>query len=632
MIGVRGIFDSASTPRSLWVILGCALTLTTGALTLTVETSTARAQGLQTAELLPGAKLLHEAPLPRVLSQTDLVRYQRIFALQQQHNWRGADREIVQLKNKLLLGTVLAQRYLGPDYRAHYRELVQWLKRYRDQPAAKEIYALALARHPKGAPPPPKPPAPAVLAQTTAEDLGFEPQPTGTQAANRKRLVPAEARRAAALEREISELASSAPRKAQVLLEGREAKDFIGAATREALRAAIAQGYLAEGNAQEALLLSTTTKTSAYAPIANWNAGLADWRLKRWNEACRHFEALARSPNQSPWVKSAAAFWTARTELRSDRPQDYAFWLRVAAEEPRTFYGLLAGHLLGIDRTLEFNTDPFTEFDAQLIVGTAAGRRLVALLALGEHELAAKEFHHLAAHASPALLQSLASLANRANLPAVSLQLAGMLSDGRSQDFALYPVPRWQPLGGFTVDRALIFALMRQESQFVPRAQSRVGATGLMQLMPATARSMASRAGVPLEASDRRAERAALSDPGYNLLLAQEYIQVLLNDDRINNNLILFAAAYNRGPSAVLRWARSRPEYRKDPLLFIESMPWPQTRIFTLRVLTNYWIYRLRLGEATPGLDELAAGHWPLYTPPDTTTIADAAGGRHAQN
>lgn len=570
--------------------------------------------------------------MPRVLSQADLVRYQHIFALQQQHDWRGADREIAQLKNKLLLGTVLAERYLSRTYHTPYDELAQWLEHYRDQPAAKEIYALALARHPRGTPLPPKPPAPSALAQTTAEDLGFEPQPIAAQTGDHKRLVPAQARRAAALEREIGELASSEPRKAQLLLEGREAKDLIDADTRETLRSSIAQGYLAEGDAQDALLLSTTTKTSAYAPMANWNAGLADWRLKRWNEARRHFVALARSPNQSPWVKSAAAFWAARTELRADRPQDYAFWLRVAAEEPRTFYGLLAGHLLGIDHTLQFNNDPFTEFDAQLIVGTKAGQRLVALLALGEHELATKEFCHLAAHASPALLQSLASLADRANLPAVSLQLAGMLSDGGSQDFALYPVPRWQPLGGFTVDRALIFALMRQESQFVPRARSRVGATGLMQLMPATARSMATRAGVPLQVSGVQAERAALSDPGYNLLLAQEYVQVLLNDDRINDNLILFAASYNRGPSAVLRWVRSRPEYRKDPLLFIESMPWPQTRIFTLRVLTNYWIYRIRLGESTPGLDQLAAGHWPLYTPPDATTIADVAGGRHAEN
>jgi soluble lytic murein transglycosylase-like protein len=202
--------------------------------------------------------------------------------------------------------------------------------------------------------------------------------------------------------------------------------------------------------------------------------------------------------------------------------------------------------------------------------------------------------------------------------------------DGRSHDLALYPVPRWEPLGGFTVDRALIFALMRQESQFLPHARNQSGATGLMQLMPATARSMAERTGLPLQSS-RKAERAALTDPETNLMLAQEYVEVLLEDSHIKGNLILFAVAYNHGPTAVARWQETQPEYRDDPLLFLESVPWIESRVFTQRVLTNYWIYRLRLNQPTLDLDALAAGHWPTYIAMDGKAVADT-GHHNAKN
>jgi peptidoglycan lytic transglycosylase len=207
-------------------------------------------------------------------------------------------------------------------------------------------------------------------------------------------------------------------------------------------------------------------------------------------------------------------------------------------------------------------------------------------------------------------------------MPALSLQLSAMLSevDGRRHDHALYPVPRWQPAGGFTVDRALVFALIRQESEFLPEAQSTAGAVGLMQLMPATAQAMASRSGIKLARAAGRGASGGLTDPSVNLALGQEYLTELLSNEQVQGNLILLAAAYNSGPGAMLRW-RARPEYQDDPLLFLESLPSRETRVFAQRVLANYWVYRLRLGQPTGDLDKLARGHWPVYSaqdvPPD---------------
>jgi soluble lytic murein transglycosylase len=618
MIGMGSIFDTRGGSRSLWITLGVTLTL--------LSSPAARAADVRTAELSPGALVLREADLPRILSQTDIDHYRRIFALQQSRHWKEADDEIAQLDDKLLLGPVLAQRYRDSAFRATYGQLAQWLQRYADQPDAKAIHAMALRRLPHGAPLPSKPSSATVLAPAS-DDFGIEPRADDPLLVKRdhKALIPAAAKQAASLEKQIRRLAADEPGKAELLLAGREAKDLLDTAARDQLRAAIAEGYLAQNEPQQALNLSAATETNAYASVSNWNAGLAAWRLGRLNEARKHFQAVARSNSQSSWVRAAAAFWTARVELRAGHPDIYAYWLRVAAENSRTFYGMLARRLLGIQQNLSFDADRFTEFDAQLVMGTEAGRRTLALLAVGQRELAAAEVSQLAARGSSTLVQSLAALADRANLPAVSLQLAAVLAnnDGRSHDIALYPMPRWRPLGGFTVDRALIFALMRQESQFLPDARSQVGATGLMQLMPATARSMAERAGLPLSSHSRKAERKALSDPEFNLMLAQEYVQTLIADKRIDGNLMLFTVSYNHGPTASARWIASHPELRKDPLLFLESVPWAESRIFTMRVLTNYWIYRMRLNQATPSLDALAAGHWPTYIAQDGTTVAD---------
>ncbi len=241
------------------------------------------------------------------------------------------------------------------------------------------------------------------------------------------------------------------------------------------------------------------------------------------------------------------------------------------------------------------------------------------------------ELHTLMAGHNPALLQSLAGIAQRADLAALSLE-AGQTSaqqDGRRHDGAVYPLPRWVPQKGFTVDRALLYAVMRQESLFLPDVTSTAGALGVMQLMPATARDMAAREGVELAAAwDEGNDAKSLADPATNLTLAQEYVRLLLKDERIKGNLLMFALAYNGGPAAAQRWDELASSYKHDPLLFLESIPSPEARLFTKHVLTNYWIYRARLGQATPDLGALAAGEWPTYIALDTA----GPGHRYAAN
>ena len=569
--------------------------------------------------------MLRQAELPTGLPLVEIARYQRIFALQDKGEWDAADREIARLSDRLLLGHVLAARYLAATYKSSYAELAAWLALYADLPDAKIIYAMALNRRPPHSPAPPRP-----IAASSADAMpDVWSDPAQADLANPDAgLAP----RAALVARQIRNLAPSAPRRAEALLAGPESRRQLDARTRALLRALIAESYLAAGDAQHALDLSAVPQDDQIAPVAHWDAGLAAWRLGRLGEAREHFEALAQGAGISRGMKSGGAFWAARVALRSRRPEQVAQWLGIAAEEPRTFYGLIARRLLGVDPELDFAAEPFTALDVQVVASMEAGKRALALVAVGQKPRAAAELRTLAGSNRPALLQSLTGLADRAGMPALSLSLAGALaeSDGRRHDRALYPIPTWTPQDGFTVDRALLFALMRQESLFLPRALSSAGAEGLMQLMPATARDLAARRGVTLSQRGRPAEeRRTLADPEFNLTLAQDYVRMLLADERIKGNLMLFALAYNRGPNALQRWQDLAEQCRNDPLLFLESVPSPESRTFTEHVLANYWIYRQRLGQPTTDLDALAAGRWPTYIAQDRRPDQD---GRYAAN
>ena len=157
------------------------------------------------------------------------------------------------------------------------------------------------------------------------------------------------------------------------------------------------------------------------------------------------------------------------------------------------------------------------------------------------------------------------------------------------------------------MDRALIYAFMRQESRFSQRAKSHAGARGLMQLMPGTAGFMTGK-------RFRGARRNELYDPELNISIAQRYIRYLIRNDVVKGSVLMLAAAYNGGPGNLNKWRR-RAARRKatDPLIFIETIPARETRNYVERVLANLWIYRSRLGQDTPTLDRLAAGQVPIY-------------------
>jgi soluble lytic murein transglycosylase-like protein len=546
----------------------------------------AEGQSVRTASLPPPDSMIDTSGLPTVLAADDALHYQRIFAMQHAGSWPDADHEASLLKDRLLMGEILAQRYLHHGYVASYSELAEWLRLYADEPNARAIYALATKRHPAGAPVPMR--------------------PTGTEAPLRF-ATP-----------ETIEFGATS----DISVRGgtgslQQLSDPFGA--KATARSPLAALPFQPGNIDaDGQPLALEVIQGSERGGADWDAGLAAWRGERYGEASQHFERAARIAGASSGQVAAAGYWAARSELRNHHPEQVDNWLGIAAGHPHTFYGLLARRTLGIDPAFNFDTGPLSEESSQLLRGTVPGRRALALIQVGSAAAAEAILRQMVAgHSDSATLRAVEGLADRAGMPALSFHLASLSarSDPAARDRAMFPVPHWAPVGGFKVDRALLFALMRQESQFRPEVRSASGALGPMQIMPATARSMARR----LELSNE--QRQELAEPAVNLALAQEYIAQLQADERIGRNLLLLAAAYNSGPGPIHQWLGGEAMHR-DPLLFLESIPNRETRGFAERVLANYWIYRLRLGQPTSDLDALAAGEWPTYT------ALDSSGGR----
>jgi soluble lytic murein transglycosylase-like protein len=299
--------------------------------------------------------------------------------------------------------------------------------------------------------------------------------------------------------------------------------------------------------------------------------------------------------------------------MLAGHPTQVTRWLSTAAAHPHTFYGLLARETLGVDAGLELRDPMLHEQDGLSLVALPAGARAVALLRVDQLRRAEKELAGLNTD-DTGVARAIVALANRGNMPRLSLRLGNQAIglDRAERDAAIYPIPAWVPHDGYDVDRALIYALIRRESSFNPKARNPSGASGLMQLMPATAKSVA----------DNRQAAQRMFEPETNITLGQNYIRQLMSDSTVGESLIMLIASYNAGPGNAAKWRRGLSE--DDPLLFIESLPSRETRIFVESVLADLWIYRMRLGQSTASLAELASGGWPMYLAHDNRGLSVA--------
>jgi soluble lytic murein transglycosylase len=538
------------------------------------------------------------ADLPTVLDNASRDRYRRIFQAQASGQFAQADAEIAQLTDKTLMGYVGAQRLLSPGHAAPYDQLAAWLQDYNDHPDAPAIYKLALARRTPGS------------AELTPASFVSQAQPSPTFAAART-VTGADAGRAAELRARLQGMADDGGFNAGfVLLDRKSTVDVLGPQEVELWRGRLRTRAL-EADSQRSVQVPIDI---AMPPDANWTAGLSGFQRGDMAEAARRFEMVADAPpdQASSWILSAGSFWAARANLLAGNPQKFAPYLKRAALYNRTFYGLIAQKALGMRIEPDWNVPALDRRKEAMLRDDRVGRRALALMQLGAVTAAERELYSASIDADPQFVEAALAVAHKASLPGLSARIGNANWDQRHNikgyDGAVYPLPPWHPAGGYALDRALVWGFMRQESAFNPKARSYVGAMGLMQLMPGTARLVANKQ-LPDHAG------ANPYDPPTNIALGQAYIVGLLSDT--DNNLVRTVAGYNGGPGNVTRWDGSL-NAGQDPLLYIASIPLNETRDFVQRVLANYWMYQIRLGQPTPSLDQIAAHEWPRYRPQDT--------------
>lgn len=332
--------------------------------------------------------------------------------------------------------------------------------------------------------------------------------------------------------------------------------------------------------------------TGADFAEAEWLAGWIALRLN--GDATRslgHFERMTAGVS-SPVSLARGYYWTGRARDALGQAEPALAAYGAASTHKYTYYGQLASERMG-DRQVDLGAPPvptaeeIARFNDMPVV---QGMRLLG--EAGETE----SFRHFAFFlddqlTNPVDYELLSELTNKYTSPDVGVRVgkAG-LQKGVVAPGAAYPVLNPAISRKPDVERAFVLAITRQESEFNPRAQSPVGARGLMQFMPATARNEARLRGMPYQQS------WLTDDPAYNMTLGGLHLDTLLK--QFGGSYIMTAAAYNAGPSRPNQWARDYGDPRTgqiDPIDWVEFVPFSETRNYIQRVLENIQVYRQRL-------------------------------------
>ena len=533
----------------------------------------------------------HRAPLPTVLNADERAQYREIFALIRAGQWADATARLDAMDMGLLHPTARAELYTAKGSpKVELDPLMQLLARAPDLPQGPQLARLAALR---GATALPRLPEQQRLIWLGGQPLRGRAEPTRSDAA------------AMALSQQILPLIKTDdPAGAEALVIAAENQ-----LTPEALtewRQRVAWSYYLTGDDANARRLAASAQTGVgeWAVHADWVVGLACWRQRDYTAANAAFRRVTARTSDSE-LQAAGYYWAARADMARGTPQLVQAQLRTAARMPETFYGMLASQALGIAVHPDLQPDLLASDWSRL--GKENNVRIaVALTEIGETRLAIDALKYQARIGAPGEHDVLLRLASRMNLPELQLWLAHNGPAGaRPQASARYPAPEWTPDGGWRVDKSLVFAHALQESRFRADVVSPAGAYGIMQVLPGSAGDIARTRGQAFD-------RAQLTVPSTNIEYGQSYLEKLRDYSGTGGLLPKVIAAYNAGPAPIAAW-NGRQFDRGDPLLYIESVPYWETRGYIAIVLRNYWMYQQNAGETSPSRKALAQGMWPRF-------------------
>ena len=552
----------------------------------------AAALAVPTAPAVAGDEAAATGAAAAELSPDQRQTYREIFAAIRAEDWTTASARLVAMPEGPLHAAAWAEFYLARNSpRVEMAPLLALLEKARDHPKADQIARLAATRGATSLPPLPQP--------QTLIWQGGQPRRARAEATKGDPV-------ASELDLRLQPLiVADRPSEAEPLLREREAS--LTAEARTEFLQRIGWSYYLIGSDADARRLSDEARRGSgdWALQATWTSGLAAWRMQDCRSAGEAFATVAgRSPD--PEMAAAGHYWSARADFACARPERVQSQLRSAARFTETFYGLIAATALGIRAPGFAGLHDFRDSEWRGIATRPNVRAAIALTEIGETDLADQFIRHQARIGSAAEHDALIHLAADLNLASTQFWLAHNAPRGASVNFAArYPRPDWRPTRGWRVDDALVYGHALQESNFRTQVISPAGAQGLMQVRPGTAGDLA-------RARGEAFAREQLNQPAANLEYGQSYIEQLRDSSATGGLLPKVIAAYNAGPRPISDW-NLRQFDRGDPLLYIESIPYWETRGYVPIVLRNYWVYDQTKGKASASREALAQGLWPRF-------------------
>lgn len=551
----------------------------------------AAAQGVELVARWNGATPSERA-VAAVLSQDDRNHYRQLFAAIDAEQWDMVEGLLAQKPGGVLDQVARAAYYThAKSPKVAPERIAEWLNAGTDLPQAEQIARMGAKRGLTYLPA--LPPA-----------QGFARQPYAP-----KRILPRSVNDgtmpAATASAILAAIKADNPFEAQRLLA--EVDPFLSGDARAEWRQRVAWSYYIENQDNAALELARTVAegTGEWVAEGAWVEGLAAWRLNYCSLAGEAFgRVAARASNVE--LLTAGHYWAARAAVRCREPGQAQQHLSAAARHDETLYGMLAADQLGIELPAHTPPQPFSKGDWEQVSARSNVRVAVALMEIGRAELADEVLRQEARIGPASQYGALARLARELGLPGTQLFMAHNAPYGTASDPALrFPVAYWQPVGGWQVDPALAFAHALQESAFRTNAVSPANARGLMQIMPSAAKDHSGRLNLGMSYED-------LTDPQVNLAYGQRHLEMLRDSPATGGTLPKIMAAYNAGLVPVGRW-NSEINDQGDPLLWMESIPYWETRGYVAIVMRNYWMYERAAGVASPSRRALAQGKWPQF-------------------
>ncbi len=317
------------------------------------------------------------------------------------------------------------------------------------------------------------------------------------------------------------------------------------------------------------------------------------------SEAAKRF-ALAAEAAETPLSIARAAYWRGRAAEAMGDADEAKLHYESAASEPIAYYGQLAAKRLGAKK-LELRAPAVVAGGDQR---DEAVRATEALYAEGLDDLATTlAFEAARTWRDEAQMAAMAEVLKRHVDAAAQVQFGKIATlRGYAFDAMAFPsagVPPFLPLA-HSADLASIYAVARQESEFVWRAVSGAGAKGLMQILPSTAASTAKRAGVAYDSA------RLIGDPAFNTQLGAAFLGQVMED--VGGSREMAFAAYNAGPGRVAQWVTAYGDPRKDadPVDWVERIPFDETRDYVQRVSENLGVYSQRFTEDPPQVGQIS--------------------------